>query len=133
MHLLALLLALVANAAANVLIKAAAARTPEGAGALAQVLDLRFVVGLACFGLALVGYALALRRFDLSLGYPVMTGGGLVLVTLVSAWWFRETITPLRMIGILAILVGVVCVGASMGKRTSGGGATLTGDPTASP
>lgn len=133
MHLAALLLALVANAAANILIKAAAARTPEGAGALAQVFDLRFLGGLACFGLALVGYALALRRFDLSLGYPVMTGGGLVLVTLVSAWWFRETITPLRAIGILAILVGVVCIGASMGRGPSAAGMPQDRAPTASP
>lgn len=118
MHLTALVFALVANAVANISIKAASKAHAGDDSALAQVLDWRFLAGLVAFGLALGGYSLALKRFDLSLGYPVMTGGGLILVTLASALLFKEPITALRLTGMAVILAGVVLVTWPTGSPT---------------
>jgi multidrug transporter EmrE-like cation transporter len=103
-----LVVALLVNGTASLFIKAAARRAgPEGS-IVGQLADWRFLAGLGCFGLALVCYSFALRRIDLSVGYPVMTGGGLILVTAISALLFAETITPIRLAGIVCILVGVI-------------------------
>jgi len=110
MHTLALIVALCANAGANILIKAAGRHAgPEG-GLVAQFLGWRFLVGVSLFGLALAFYTVALRRIDLAVGYPVMTGGGLLIVATASALLFQEQLGPLRLAGMALIVVGAVLV-----------------------
>ncbi len=52
----------------------------------------------------------ALSRVDLSVAYPVMSGLVFLLVLGVSAFFFSETITFMRLMGVLLILSGVFAI-----------------------
>lgn len=63
--------------------------------------------GVATFGLALVGYSIVLSRLNLSTAYPVMAGGGFLLVFVLSALYLRETITISQIGGTICIVLGM--------------------------
>ncbi|MGD0152993.1 MAG: hypothetical protein ABSC17_04405 [Thermacetogeniaceae bacterium] len=63
--------------------------------------------GVACFGLALVGYSIVLSRMNLSTAYPAMAGGGFLLVFLLSALYLREAITVTQAGGAFFIVLGM--------------------------
>jgi multidrug transporter EmrE-like cation transporter len=108
-----LVLAVVLNALANVLIKEGAARLGDlGDGHLVQrVLGNPFLLlGLLLFALNVVFYLAALTRLNLSVAYPVMVAGGLVIVVLGSAVWLRETVTALQWGGIGLLALGILLV-----------------------
>lgn len=63
--------------------------------------------GVATFGLALVGYSIVLSRLNLSTAYPVMAGGGFLLVFILSALYLRETITISQIGGTICIVLGM--------------------------
>ena len=106
-----LLLAVVLNALANVLIKAGVSRLGSASGfavlpaALAEPL---LYGGVAAFALALIAYAIALSRIDLSVAYPLMTSLGLLIVAVASWRWFGETYDLRKTAGTLLIVAGVI-------------------------
>ena len=108
-----LFLALAFNALANMLLKVGAAHL----GGLAEPHLVQRVfgnpyllLGLLLFALNVGFYLAALTRLNLSVAYPVMVAGGLVIVVLGSALWLRETVTPLQWSGIALLAVGIVLV-----------------------
>jgi len=88
-----LIFAMVMNAAASVLLKVGsklAARNPltAQAGLLQRTfhfLNLPTVIAILLFAVNVLAYRRALDEFNLSIAYPVMVSGGLVLVT-AAAW-----------------------------------------------
>lgn len=78
---------------------------PETVKALA--LNPLLWAGVVFFGVALAGYSLALSRLNLSTAYPVMAGGGFLLVFVLSALYLRETITAAHLGGAALILAGM--------------------------
>lgn len=111
MKYLPLALAAILNATANLCIKMGMQGAPEGGGLVGQALAaLRRPVlwaGLFCFGLSLVGYAAALRKLDISVAYPTMTGVGFAIVSLVAVFFLGEKLTGLRLGGICLIFLGI--------------------------
>ena len=117
---LALVVALVANATANVLIRwgmkdlqlslADPAATLKGI-----LLNGRVMAGIVLFALNVLAYAFALSRIRLSVAYPVMTSVGLVIVMVLSFALLGEKITGLQLVGTALILGGVVLVASQMG------------------
>lgn len=105
--------ALVLNAAANLLMKYAAVRADrapalEGAAALARdYLSLPFLAGLACFGLNLLAYSQALKKLPLSIAYPTMVSLGYLIILVVSWFVFQERLTLPRYVGAGLILAGI--------------------------
>ena len=105
--------ALVCNALANFLLKLgssdfAALRTE---GLLRGVFtNYALLAGLALFACNVVFYALALSKIPLSVGYPIMTAGGLIILTTISALYLREAVGLWQIFGISLIMVGIVCV-----------------------
>jgi multidrug transporter EmrE-like cation transporter len=113
MGYLFLVLAMTLNAAANVLLKIGAARIgalgePGLIGRLATNYHLH--AGLALFALNVVFYAAALTRIQLSLAYPVMMAGGVLIVVSVSILFLRESLTVWQMLGMLFLVVGLVLI-----------------------
>ena len=53
---------------------------------------------------------LALKKIDVSVAYAVWSGIGVALIASIGVLYFREPITMLKLIGILAIIVGVVAL-----------------------
>lgn len=109
-----LLAAIVLNAGANIMIKAAMRKTPIilEHGALLQTIiqvlkNPLLITGVGLFGLALAAYSIVLSKINLSIAYPIMTGAGFLLVFLASAAFFKESIAPVHVIGAGLILAGV--------------------------
>jgi spermidine export protein MdtJ len=116
----ALVFALLANAAANVLIRWGMKDQALDPGRPAQMLqgilmNGRVLAGIVLFALNVLAYAFALSRIRLSVAYPVMTSLGLVIVMVLSCALMGERITSLQLVGTGLILVGVLLVATQMG------------------
>lgn len=70
------------------------------------------VLGFALFGATFVLYSAVLARLELSVAYPIMTGGGFLLILLASVSLLQEPLTLTRAIGMLAIALGISAVSA---------------------
>lgn len=108
---IALGIALVCNAVANALLKAGAASIT---GPLSPELVMRSIFnpylfsGVVLFALNLVCYIVALSKLPLSLAYPAMVIGGLLIVTTASVIVFGESLSYLQVSGLALVVFGVV-------------------------
>lgn len=59
---------------------------------------------MLCFGCL----TLAIRKIDVSVAYAVWAGIGTTLITMVGILWFKDPATPLKMVAIGLIIIGVV-------------------------
>jgi small multidrug resistance pump len=114
MGYLLLVVAMTLNAAANILLKIGAMRlgdfqAPGLIGRLAT--DYYLLAGLFLFGLNVVFYFVALTRLNLSVAYPIMVAGGIVIVVLVSVFALQEVVTPLQAWGLALLVLGIALVG----------------------
>ena len=58
------------------------------------------------FGLTLL--TLALKKIELSIAYAIWSGMGTALIGIVGIIWFKESMTVLKIISIILIIVGVI-------------------------
>ena len=113
---LLLLGAILCNAGANVSMKAGmagrSAVLDQGVGAVlwTVVSNPWVVLGFALFGAPFVLYSAVLARLELSVAYPIMTGGGFLLILLASVSLLQEPLTLPRVLGMLSIAVGISAV-----------------------
>jgi multidrug transporter EmrE-like cation transporter len=114
LHYVALIVGIIFNAVANILIKAAMRNVEMGNGLMQTAVSMAFqpllILGIACFVVALGGYSFALTRIDLSVGYPIMTSLGLIIVAAYATISFREPLTFTKVAGFVLVLAGVVLV-----------------------
>ena len=108
------------NAAAQIMLKAGANRVGPleiEAGALAGAarelaFSLPIAGGIACYVVSVVVWIVALTRVEVSLAYPMLSIG--YVINAIAAWMlFGEQLTPLRLTGILVIILGVYLLAAS--------------------
>jgi small multidrug resistance pump len=120
-HGLALLVALVLNAVANILIKVGSSGLESGGGLLkdgpvgavrAVLTSPALLVGLTCFGLNAAFYMFALqsRELKISIAYPIMVGGGYAIIAAVGFFVLGEHMNTAQKIGVALILGGVILV-----------------------
>lgn len=57
---------------------------------------------------SLVALTFALKEIDVSIAYAVWSGLGTALITLVGIFFFRESVTLLKIVSILLIIIGVM-------------------------
>jgi drug/metabolite transporter (DMT)-like permease len=68
--------------------------------------------GLACYGVSVVLWVVALSRVEVSIAYPMLSIG--YVINALLAWWlFGEDVTAQRWLGIGVIVIGVVLVARS--------------------
>jgi len=128
-YAIALFLALVLNAGANLLMKVGAKAAAEGGGLLAGgpvgmvrtiLQSPALVVGLLCFALNAVFYMYALqsKSLKISVAYPIMVGGGYALIAIGARLHpaLAERLQWGQIIGVVLILTGIVLVAAQMGE-----------------
>jgi small multidrug resistance pump len=110
-----LVLALLMNAGANILLKLGSKTAkviPSDAGLLDKAMNFfnpLTIVAIVLFAANVLAYRKALDAFELSIAYPIMASGALVLVT-AAAWAlpvFHEEITLVQLVGIVLIAVGI--------------------------
>ena len=108
------------NAAAQLLLKAGTNRIGEFAFSMDNVVPIGariassppILAGLACYGVSVVVWILALSRVPVSVAYPLLSIG--YIVNAVAAWWlFGEALGAQKMVGIGFIVVGVFLVARS--------------------
>lgn len=106
------------GAAAQILMKTGTT-TVEGGGimafAVALVTNLHLLGGYALYGLSTVLLTLALRDGELSRLYPIISLT-FVWVTVLSSMFFREAITPHKLIAVSVIVAGVAVLGGASKK-----------------
>lgn len=69
------------------------------------------VLGIACYGLAMLVWIYVLAHFELSVAYPLLSLG-YVVVYLGAVWWpyLGESFSTSKTLGIACIMVGVLLV-----------------------
>jgi multidrug transporter EmrE-like cation transporter len=68
--------------------------------------------GMACYVISLVVWIMALSRVPVSIAYPMLSIG-YVVNAVVAYFWLGEAVTPMRMLGIGIIVLGVYVVARS--------------------
>ena len=113
--------ALLLNAAANVLMKVGArteVAVPEEASLLAKALafmNAATIIGFVLFAINVLVYRRALDRLDVSLAYPIMVSGGMIIVALAAALLpvLNERVSMMRIAGMVVTAAGVWIVARS--------------------
>lgn len=68
------------------------------------------MIGLCLYGLSTLFYLKALKTIPLSVAYP-MIALSYVFVVLVGVFFLEETISPISVMGLLFVLIGVFLLG----------------------
>ncbi|MCP4144803.1 MAG: hypothetical protein GY752_05900 [bacterium] len=116
---IALIVALLANAFANILIKSGM-KSKEIAlsdplTALKQIITNPLVIaGVGLFALNIVAYSYVLSKIQLSIAYPIMTSVGFLIVVGFSVFALKEQVSMVQIIGIVMIATGVVLVASKL-------------------
>lgn len=126
-HWIALLTAMVLNALANLLVKIGAKNLEAQGGMLAGgaaeglrrfVSNPTILLGLFFFGtnVLLYIYALQGRSLRITVAYPIMVGGGFVIIALVARFHpvLAERLTPGQWTGIVLVLAGIMLLAFGM-------------------
>jgi multidrug transporter EmrE-like cation transporter len=96
------------SAAAQILMKIGMVHfTPH---LVAVITNVPLFCGYALYGVFTLMMVLALRQGELSLIYPIISLA-YVWVTVLSYFLFHDTLNPLKLAGILAIMTGVAMLG----------------------
>lgn len=120
-HVIALGMALVLNAAANLMMKAGMNRVQVGGGLLkdgpvAGILTILtspiLLIGLVCFGLNAFCYMFALqsKSLQISIAYPIMVGGGYAIIATTAYFLLNDRLNAWQVVGVVLILAGVMLV-----------------------
>ena len=125
-HTVALAVALVLNATANLMIRAGArgiaakcpgeAAVPILVAMKAAIVNPWIIGGVVCFGLNLAAYSYALTKFPVSMAYPIMVSVGYAIIICGAAVWFSERLNVWQWVGVGVILAGVWLVASGMVK-----------------
>ena len=124
-YVLALFVALVLNACANLLMKvgmksveASGGLFKDGAAAAFKTVwtSAPLLVGLTCFALNAVFYMYALqsKSLKISIAYPIMVGGGFALIAVIARFHpsLAERLTWGQITGVGLVLAGVILIAA---------------------
>jgi multidrug transporter EmrE-like cation transporter len=72
----------------------------------------QIILGLLCFGVSLILWIVILSRTDVSYAYPFVALG--ICLTILAGWFFfNESLSLLRIIGIAIVVAGVITVANS--------------------
>jgi len=114
-HHAALIVALIANAFANILIKHGM-RTQQidlsnpGQALLTIATNVPVLIGVTLFAVNVLAYSYVLTKIPLSTAYPIMTSVGFLIVISASLFMLGERMSSGQFAGVALIIAGVVLV-----------------------
>ena len=109
MSFVLLLIGVLLNATAQLLLKAGTNAMPLGLG---LALEAHILAGLACYGVSVIVWIIALSEVPVSVAYPMLSIG--YVINAIAAWQLLgESLPPLRLAGIGVIILGVFMVARS--------------------
>lgn len=78
----------------------------------AMMVTPQIILGLACFGLSLILWIVILSRTEVSFAYPFVALG--ICLTILAGWFFfNETLSMIRLVGVAIVVAGVITVANS--------------------
>ncbi len=124
----ALIMALVLNAGANLLLKFHArymkpdALQFDGIHSIGNLIARNWLLwlGLFCFATNVLFYRYALGKIRISIAYPIMVGGGFVIIAVIAWKYLSETLSITQWAGVVFILAGIFLVAREMTPTTTG-------------
>jgi multidrug transporter EmrE-like cation transporter len=131
-YVVALIIALSLNAAANLMIKFGmrgidlelhgSSPMAEGIVGLIRLMLRHWVLlaGLLCFALNVVFYAFSLQKLPISVAYPIMVASGFGIIVTVAGSMLGERLSVVQWVGVAAILFGVALVAKDAGRQMGG-------------
>lgn len=63
--------------------------------------------GTILFGIGFIFYLFILSKLQLNIAYPILVGAGIISITIISWFLFKEPLSWLQILGIVVILSGV--------------------------
>lgn len=60
------------------------------------------------YGLSFALMTVAVKRIDMSVSYAIWSGVGTATIALIGVGWFKESLTPVQIASIVAIVAGVI-------------------------
>ncbi len=117
MRWLILAATIASNVGANAFLKAAMRRAAQAPAetVLQPWNNHLLILGVIFSGLTLVFYTLTLKKFELSVAYPVVTSLALVGVFTCSALFFDEQMHWTKLVGAALIIAGVILLSVPRG------------------
>ncbi|MEC4819306.1 MAG: multidrug efflux SMR transporter, partial [Scytonema sp. PMC 1069.18] len=83
-----------------------------------------FVFYALCFSIL----ALALKTIEVSIAYAVWSGLGTVLIVSIGILWFHESVSLIKLLSIVLIIIGVIGLHISSEPVSEGEGISLSVD-----
>ena len=115
-----LFIAMLLNAAANLMMKHSANLAGSESTLAEKIFSpagLWLSLGLFLFAANVIFYRVALERVDVSVGYPIMVGGGLVIISLIAVFAFQEAFSWKLMVGYLLVFAGLVFISVHLSEQ----------------
>lgn len=122
-YLVALAIALILNATANLLIKigmnpiaarGGVLRDGPVAGLITVLTNPTLIVAMVCFAANLLAYMYAVQRLPISVAYPIMVTVGFAIIVVAAGILLGERLTALQWVGVVMILGGVWLVASQL-------------------
>lgn len=66
------------------------------------------VVIFVCYGISIAFLTMAVRTIDISVAYAIWSAVGMVIISAIGFFWFKEPATIWKMVSIGIIIIGVV-------------------------
>lgn len=66
--------------------------------------------GIILYGISFLVYSVVLSKLELSKAFPVSSVGAIILVVLVSILFLNESLTLVKLVGILFLIMGIIIV-----------------------
>lgn len=119
MNIILILVSVILNCSAQILMRKGMLVNGEVKGmenliaAIPHMLTNLYLWGaMICYAVSIVIWMVVLSKVEVSYAYPFLSIG-YVLSAVVGYFWFAESITPIRVVGIIVICVGVVLISRS--------------------
>lgn len=77
-----------------------------------MIINVYLWLGLLCYGVSVLLWMVVLSKVDVSFAYPFLSIG-YVLSAIVGYFFFHESVTPVRIAGIIVICIGVILISRS--------------------
>jgi small multidrug resistance pump len=78
------------------------------------------IIMFVFYGLSLSALTLALKNIEIGVAYAIWSGLGTALITMIGIFLFKESVTALKIISIVIIIIGVIGLNLSGGIHEIG-------------
>lgn len=74
-----------------------------------------WIMGIFFYAVNVIFFVIALKKIPVSIAYPVLSGTSFLLLVLTSVFFFHETLSVLKIFGIMLIFFGILILTSQSG------------------